>query len=308
MTLTELRYIVAVARERHFGRAAATCFVSQPTLSVAVKKLEEELGVLIFERHQHDVLITPAGEQIISQAESVLEQATMLKALAESGRDQMQGTLKLGVIYTVGPYLLPRLIPVLRKRAESLTLVIDEDFTENLALKLRRGDLDMAIVSTPFRQAATEVEVIYDEPFVVALPKKHPLTAKKLIKADDLAPETLLLLRAGNCFRDQVIEVCPACQGGALSSNPLQKTLEGSSIETIRQMVAAGSGVTVLPGGAAQSNTGMEGMLEYRQFARPVPSREIALAYRATFPRDKIIELVRRAVREAAPRGTILRE
>ena len=307
MTLTELRYIVAVARERHFGHAAAACFVSQPTLSVAIKKLEDELGVLIFERHQHEVMVTPVGERIVSQAEAVLEQAALLRSVAESGRDQTSGILRLGVIYTVGPYLLPRLIPVLHERAPDLTLVIDEDFTENLAVKLRRGDLDMALVSTPFQEPATRVEILYDEPFVVALPRGHKLASRKQIRAEDLEDDTLLLLRAGNCFRDQVIEVCPACRGGALSRNPIQKTLEGSSIETIRQMVAAGSGTTVLPCSAATGEAGMDSLLEYRQFAKPVPKREIVLAYRNTFPREKLTALLRDAVQSAAPPGVKLR-
>lgn len=307
MTLTELRYIVAVARERHFGRAATACFVSQPTLSVAIKKLEDELGVLIFERHQHEVMVTPVGERIISQAESVLEQAVLLKSVAEAGRDQTRGTLRLGVIYTVGPYLLPRLIPVLHERAPDLNLIIDEDFTENLSVKLRRGDLDMALVSTPFEQPATRVEVLYDEPFVVTLPRGHALAHKKQIRAGDLVDDTLLLLRTGNCFRDQVIEVCPACRGGALSRNPIQKTLEGSSLETIRQMVAAGSGITVLPCSATQGEAGMESMLEYRKFAQPAPKREIGLAYRTTFSREKLIALLRDAVHNAAPAGVKLR-
>jgi LysR family transcriptional regulator, hydrogen peroxide-inducible genes activator len=292
MTLTELRYIVAVARELHFGNAASACFVSQPTLSVAIKKLEDELGVTIFERHKHDVTVTPVGRKIIDQAQRVLEQAKTIKLLAEEGKDPLKGILKLGVIYTVGPYLLPKMIPLLHASAPELTLIIDEDFTANLANKLRHGELDMIIVSTPFAIHGIKTEILYKEPLVVALPKGHPLAKKKTIKVDDLADETLLLLKSGNCFRDQVMEACPACRSDVFTKNTIQKTLEGSSIETIRQMVMAGSGVTVLPSSSISEHDEENSMLEYRPFSRPVPKREVALAYRDSYPRKKLIKLV----------------
>jgi LysR family hydrogen peroxide-inducible transcriptional activator len=292
MTLTELRYIVAVARELHFGKAAVACFVSQPTLSVAVKKLEDELGVILFERHKHDVTVTPVGSKIVAQAQRVLEQSKTIKLLAEEGKDPLKGTLKLGVIYTVGPYLLPRMIPLLHRDAPDLTLIIDEDYTSNLADKLQHGELDMIIVSTPFDFHGVKTVVLYKEPFVVALPKDHPLTKKKSIKMDELADETLLLLKSGNCFRDQVMEACPACRADVFTKNRIQKTLEGSSIETIRQMVMAGSGVTVLPNSSISKHDEENNLVEYRPFTRPVPKREVALAYRESYPRKKLIELV----------------
>jgi len=299
MTLTELRYIVAVAKELHFGRAAAACFVSQPTLSVAIKKLEDELGVVIFERHQHEVTITPLGEQIVRQAQQVLEQAKTIRLIAEEGKDPLKGKIRLGVIYTIGPYLLPKLIPLLTRRAPELTLIIDEDFTTNLADKLRQGDLDVIIVSTPFEVQGIVTEILYKEPFMVALPKRHPLAKKKSIKADDLVNETLLLLKTGNCFRDQVMEVCPACKSDTFSKDKIQKTLEGSSLETIRQMVAAGSGVTVLPStSVVMEARDVDTLLEYRPFARPVPEREVALAYRQTYPRKKLIEMLIDTIRD----------
>ncbi|MBI1732330.1 MAG: hydrogen peroxide-inducible genes activator [Gammaproteobacteria bacterium] len=306
MTLTELRYIVAVARERHFGRAAAACFVSQPTLSVAVRKLEDELGVVLFERHQHDVAITPVGERIVEQAQRVLEQAGAIKVLAGEGRNQLHGEARLGVIYTVGPYLLPRLIPELNQRAPALTPIIDEDFTANLAVKLRQGSLDMAILSTPFDVPGIEVRVLYTEPFVVALPRGHKLAGQRQIQADDLARETLLLLRAGNCFRDQVLEACPACRGETFSRTGIQKSLEGSSIETIRQMVAGGAGVTVLPAMSIRTESGMDKLLVYRPFADPSPRREVALAYRATFPRPKLVDLISDTVAACNLPGTLI--
>ncbi len=292
MTLTELRYIVAVARELHFGRAASACFVSQPTLSVAVKKLENELGISLFERHKHDVTVTPVGRKIIEQAQRVLEQAKSIKLLAEEGKDPLKGTLKLGIIYTIGPYLLPKIIPLLRRNAPDLTLIIDEDYTANLADKLKQGDLDMVIVSTPFNIHGITTEILYREPFVVALPKGHPLTKKKFIKVDDLADATLLLLKSGNCFRDQVMEACPACRADVFTRNSIQQTLEGSSIETIRQMVMAGSGVTILPNCSITGSDEENSLLEYRPFSRPVPKREVALAYRNSYPRKKLIQLL----------------
>lgn len=298
MTLTELRYIVAVSRELHFGRAAAACFVSQPTLSVAIKKLEDELDVTIFERRPHDVTITPAGRRIVEQAITVLEQVNAIRTIAGSEKDQLKGSLKLGVIYTIGPFLLPHLIPVLGREAPGLTLIIEEDFTLNLAGQLKRGELDMIIISTPFKQPGATLEVLYREPFTVMLPKNHRLSRRKQVRADDLVEDTLLLLKSGNCFRDQVMDACPACKGDIFSKDKIQKTLEGSSIETIKQMVAAGSGVTVLPSTAIREQDGLGKLVEYRPFAKPVPERDIALAWRNTYPKKQLVQLVSRIIRQ----------
>lgn len=298
MTLTELRYIVAVSRELHFGRAAAACFVSQPTLSVAIKKLEDELDVAIFERRPHDVTITPVGRRIVEQAITVLEQVNAIRTIAGSEKDQLQGSLKLGVIYTIGPFLLPHLIPVLGREAPGLTLIIEEDFTLNLAEQLKRGELDMIIISTPFEQPGATLEVLYREPFTVMLPKNHRLSRRKQVRADDLVEDTLLLLKSGNCFRDQVMDACPACKGDIFSKDKIQKTLEGSSIETIKQMVAAGSGVTVLPSTAIREQDELGKLVEYRPFAKPVPERDIALAWRNTYPKKQLVQLVSRIIRQ----------
>ncbi len=292
MTLTELRYIVAVAREKHFGKAATKCFVSQPTLSVAVKKLEDELGITLFERHKHDVTVTSLGKKIVEQAERVLEQANDIKLMAKEAGDPLKGTLQLGVIYTIGPYLLPRIISLISRAAPDLTLIIDEDFTANLASKLTSGELDMIIVSTPFEISGIKTDLLYREPLIVALPKHHPLCKKKTVKADDLLDETLLLLKTGNCFRDQVMDVCPACKGDIFSKSRIQKTLEGSSLETIRSMVAAGSGVTVLPSTSMLNVDEKNSHVEYRPFARPVPKRDVVLAYRESYPGKKLTRLI----------------
>lgn len=296
MTLSEFRYIVAVAKKLHFGRAAEKCFVSQPTLSVAVKKIEEELGIALFERHQHEVSITPIGEAIIKQAELILNETNNLKEIAKQNKDELKGDLKLGVIHTIAPYLLPKLIPVINKKASELALIIEEEFTKNLAEKLKVGDIDIAILSNPFNESGITTELLYKEPFQVALPSGHPLTKKKKLKASDLLNDTMLLLKAGNCFREQIIELCPSCVNPLDSHRKIQKTLESSSIETIRQMVATGVGITILPGLSIEAQTGLKGLLEYRPFSKPVPYREVIIAYRKSFPRKKAITLIKESI------------
>jgi LysR family transcriptional regulator, hydrogen peroxide-inducible genes activator len=296
MTLSEFRYIVAVAKELHFGRAAKRCFVSQPTLSVAVKKLEEELGVTLFERHQHEVTVTPIGESIIKKAELILNETNNLKEIANQNKNELTGELKLGVIYTIGPYLLPKLIPVINKQASDLALIIEEDYTKNLSHKLKSGEIDIAILANPFDEPGIATEILYKEAFMVALPSNHPLTKKNKLKANDLLNDTMLLLKAGNCFRDQIVELCPSCINPLGEDKKIQKTLESSSIETIRQMVAAGVGITILPSLSVDSQTGLNNMLEYRPFTNPVPYREIIIAYRKSFPRMKAVELIKKAV------------
>lgn len=297
MTLTELKYITAVARHRHFGRAAEKCFVSQPTLSIAVKKLEEELGVQIFERGKSEVTLTPIGSRIVEQAQQVLEQADVIRQLAQQGQDQLKAPLNIGVIYTIGPYLLPHLIPLLHERAPDMNLILREDYTHNLGESLKTGELDAVIVALPFQRAGVVAEPLYDEPFVVAMPSDHPWTKRETIRPDQLGDQTVLLLSSGNCFREQVLEACPTCRrmGGALDG-ALQKTLEGSSLETIRQMAATGAGVTVMPCTSAGKGADLQGMLTFRPFEEPVPFRRVALAYRASFPRPRAIEALREAI------------
>ena len=267
MTLTDLRYLVALARERHFGRAAERCHVSQPTLSVAIKKLEEQLGVLLFERSAADVKITAIGRQIIEQAERVLLEAAQVKEIAASGKDPLTGPLRLGVIYTIGPYLLPRLIPLMHGLAPRMPLIIQENYTARLTDALKRGDLDVIIISLPYEEQGIVTQVVYDEPFRVVMPAEHAWSASASIEPELLAEEQLLLLGAGNCFRDQVLEVCPHCR----SSSGLQRTLEGSSLETIRHMVATGIGVTILPSSAADELAAQNTLLAVRPSPNPSP-------------------------------------
>jgi LysR family hydrogen peroxide-inducible transcriptional activator len=296
MTLTELKYIVAVARERHFGRAAAACFVSQPTLSIAIKKLEEELGVQLFERQASEITVTPAGEQVIAQAQRTLEAAEGVRLAARQGRNQLSGPVRLGAIFTIGPYLFPDLIPHLRKRAPDMPLVIEENYTAALAEKLRHGELDVAILALPFSGQGLVTLPLYEEPFVVLMPASHPMTQRKLIKSSHLEQESVLLLGAGHCFRDQVLEACPACIPKPGLDSGLSHSIVGSSLETIRHMVVSGLGVTVLPCTAAGADRYSQRLLAIRRFSSPVPSRTVALAWRVSFPRPKVIDVLAEAV------------
>jgi LysR family hydrogen peroxide-inducible transcriptional activator len=294
MTLTELRYIVAVARERHFGRAAETCFVSQPTLSVAVKKLEEELGVTLFERGPGEVSVTPSGQKIVEQAQRVLEEAARIREIAAAGRDPLAGPLRLGAIYTIGPYLLPKLIPILRKNAPAMQLLIQENFTHRLAEELKSGEVDVILIALPFEQPGVVTRAVYDEPFLVAVPKGHPWENRKRVTSDELTRESLLLLGEGHCFRDQVLEICHTVR--AKDRSPLARTVEGGSLETIRQMVAGGVGVTVLPATSTAGSGGANDLIRIVPFARPAPTRRVGLAWRRSFPRPEAIELLRKTI------------
>jgi len=295
MTLTELRYIVTLAQEQHFGHAAERCHVSQPTLSVGVKKLEDELGVMLFERSKSAVRLTPVGETIVAQAQKVLEQAQGIRELAQAGKNQLAAPLKVGAIYTIGPYLFPHLIPQLHKVSPNMPLYIEENFTHVLRDKLRNGELDAIIVALPFQEADVLTKPLYDEPFCVLMPADHPWTAKTSIDTAQLNDKSLLLLGEGHCFRDQVLEACPA--SGKAGSAHLHTTVESSSLETIRHMVASGLGVSVLPLSAVNSHHYAPGILEIRPFSAPVPLRTVAIAWRASFPRPKAIEMLADSIR-----------
>jgi LysR family hydrogen peroxide-inducible transcriptional activator len=294
MTLTELRYIVAVAREKHFGRAAEACFVSQPTLSVAVKKLEDELDVKIFERGGSEVSVTPLGEQIVRQAQQVIEQASAIKEIAKSGKDPLSGPLRLGIIYTIGPYLLPDLVRRAIELTPQMPLMLQENFTVKLLEMLRTGELDCAIMAEPFPDAGLAIAPLYDEPFMTALPRSHPLAKRKSISAEELKKETMLLLGTGHCFRDHVLEVCPEFARFSSDAEGIRKSFEGSSLETIKHMVASGMGVTVVPMLSVPREP--QPHVVYIPFAQPAPSRRVVLAWRRSFPRYEAIAALRNAV------------
>lgn len=290
MTLTELRYIVALARERHFGRAAEKCFVAQPTLSVAVKKLEEELGVILFERGQSEVSVTPAGEPIVRQAEKVLAEAARIRELADTAGDPLAGPLRIGAIYTIGPYLLPKLVPLLKERAPKMPLMIQENFTAKLIEALKGGELDVAVLALPIEEPGLVAQAVYEEAFRVLVPAGHPWAKLKAIDAGMLLNEQLLLLGRGNCFRDQVLDLCARAGAGG------PQVLEGSSLETIRLMVASGVGITVMPASAVDELAKKDPLLRVRPFAEPTPVRRVGMVWRASFPRHQAIDLLRRAL------------
>jgi LysR family hydrogen peroxide-inducible transcriptional activator len=294
MTLTELRYIVAVARERHFGRAAEGCFVSQPTLSVAIKKLEEELDVKLFERGASEVSVTPLGEAIVRQAQSVLEQAAAIKEIAKRGKDPLNGALRLGIIYTIGPYLLPELVKNAIELTPQMPLMLQENFTVKLLDMLRTGELDCAIMAEPFPDTGLAIAPLYDEPFVIAVPKNHPLARRQRVSADELKQETMLLLGTGHCFRDHVLEVCPEFARFSSDAEGIRKSFEGSSLETIKHMVASGMGVTVVPQLSVPRDP--QPHVVYVPFEEPVPTRRVVLAWRRSFTRYEAIAALRNAV------------
>ncbi|MFN3713774.1 MAG: LysR substrate-binding domain-containing protein [Alcanivoracaceae bacterium] len=293
MTLTELRYLVALAREKHFGHAADICNVSQPTLSAAIKKLEDHLGMTLFERRPREVRVTADAEPIIHQAQRVLEQAELLEQMADKQRDQLSAALRIGAIFTVAPYLFPVIVPKIRKAAPQMPLFIEENYTHVLRGKLERGELDAIIVALPFSGGGLVRAKMYEESFSVLLPAGHGWISQKSIKPDQLLDETLLLLGEGHCFRDQVLELCPAIDSQK-QKNLVQ--IEGGSLETLRHMVAGGLGITILPDSALHHNSYSEETFAIRPFVKPVPSRTIALVWRDSFPRPKAIEVVRQAV------------
>lgn len=298
MTLTDLRYIVVLARERHFGRAAEKCFVTQPTLSVAVKKLEDELGIALFERGA-EIRVTPIGEQIIAQAEQVLAETARITELAAQGRDPLAAPLRIGVIHTIAPYLLPTLVPLLRQTADRLPLMIQEGFTETLLAALKAGAIDVIIMALPHSETGLVAQAVYDEAFRVLLPIKHPWTQQKTIEPRFLLDEPLLMLGAGNCFRDQVLDLC------AHSSNTAQaQIIEGSSLETIRYMVASGIGISVMPASCADLIQKNDPLLRTRPFVEPTPTRRVGLVWRSSFPRHKVIDILRKALLDCKLPGT----
>lgn len=296
MTLTELKYIVALAQEQHFGRAAEKCYVSQPTLSLAVKKLEEELDIAIFERSKSSVTVTPLGERIITQAQKVLEEARTIRDIAAYGRDQLTSPLRIGAIYTVGPYVFPHLVPFIHREAPGMPLFLEESYTAVLRRQLRDSELDAIIVALPFTEPDVVTRPLFDENFVVVLPLNHRWHKLASIEPSQLADEELLLLGEGHCFRDQVLAQCPDLAQKYHSK--MGNMLEGSSLETLKHMVASGLGITVLPESAI-SNLDLN-LVTTKPFKSPVPYRTIALAWRASFPRGQAIDLIINAMKDTA--------
>jgi LysR family hydrogen peroxide-inducible transcriptional activator len=296
MTLNELRYIVAVAQERNFRRAAEKSFISQPALSLAIQKLEEELGLKIFERGKNRISVTPVGTEIVGQAQRTLEEAERIRDIARQGKDQLAGTLRLGIIYSVGPYLLPDLVPALKKLAPEMPLEIEENITGNLDTLLRNGKLDVIIIALPFGDSGIVTKPVYDEPFEVVVSKEHHWADRRSIKAPELSGEKVLLLDSGHCFSNQVAEACPDLDRKGADIQ------QGTSFETIRNMVASGLGITVLPA-SANSARYRNRLLQIIPFAKPAPSRRIALAWRKSFARGQVVEVLAQAIAQAKISG-----
>lgn len=288
MTLNELRYVVAVARERNFRRAAERCFVTQPALSLAIQKLEGELGVSLFERNRGDITLTPTGERVAEQATRVLDEAAKIHYLARQGADQLSGPLRLGVIHTIGPYLLPELVPALARPAPRMPLEVEENTTANLDVHLRSGAVDAVIIALPFDVAGVETLTLYEEFFVVVIPESHPWVGRTSVAARELAGEKVLLLQGGHCFSHQVVEACPELSRRG-------EMLQGNSLETVRNMVASGLGITVLPCSAVTERY-RNALLRVIPFDDP-PSRRVALAWRKSFVRGTAIAALTEAIR-----------
>jgi len=289
MTLIELKFVVAVAQERNFRRAADKCFVTQPALSLGIKKLEEELGVMIFERSRTEVSLTEIGAKIVEQANTVLEQASNLKEMAKLGTNQLDGLFKLGMIHSVGPYLLPEIIPILRKTAPNMPLEIEETLTANLEAQLRNGIIDAAIIALPFDVPGVQTKALYDEDFAVVVPIDHRWVNRKNIEPDELSEEKVLLLNSGHCFSNQVTQACPELSRKG-------EILQGNSLETIRNMVASNLGITVLPCSATADRYNSP-LIKVIPFTKPTPTRRIAIAWRKSFVRIEAVEKIAESIK-----------
>lgn len=289
MKLSSLRYLVAFADEGSFSRAAERCHVSQPTLSVALQNLESDLQVVLIERAKGHVALTELGWQVAAQARRALDEARRVEQIAQQGRDPLCGEFRLGVIHTIGPYLLPELIASMRRVAPDMSLYVEESMTALLADYLKYGTVDAAIVALPFEIPGVETRPLYDEAFQVVVPKGHPWTKRKRIRSEEVRGDTVLVLKAGNCFREQVLDACPDISHAEGSLH------QGHSIETIRCMVASGYGISVLPSGAL-SGPYQSDLVHAIPFDEPAPARRVALAWRRGFTRPKAIEAIIAAV------------
>jgi LysR family hydrogen peroxide-inducible transcriptional activator len=283
MNLKDLKYLVALADTGHFGRAAERTFVSQPTLSAQLKKLEEYLGVKLVERQPKNVQLTEVGKQVVVRARRMLDEGNEIVALARNNADPLAGKLKIGLIPTVGPYLLPRVMQRIRKALPQLGLMLYEYQTEPLLKRLREGDIDLAIMALPADQEGMESRALYEEAFTVALPNSHPLAQKSTIKVSDLKGQTLLLLEDGHCLRDQALEVCSRVDVREAED------FRATSLETLRQMVVAGLGITLLPELAVESPFGSQRGLTVRHFVKPAPRRTVGAVWRKSSTRAPAI-------------------
>lgn len=274
MNLRDLHYLVALAEHRHFGRAAEACFVSQPTLSTQIKKLEDELGVALVERTPRKVLLTDVGRDIANRARDVLNEVEQIKGVARRTVDPESGTVRLGIFPTLGPYLLPHVLPMVRERFPRLELLLVEEKTETVLHRLREGKLDAGILALPIHDDSLHSEFLFEEPFVLAVPQSHPLAKHPALKLNDLSDQSLLLLEDGHCLRDQALEVCHMAGAGEKSG------FRATSLETLRQMVASNVGITLLPTLAVKPPVAQAPNLQLVEFSGHAPSRRIAMVWR----------------------------
>ena len=280
MNLRDLRYLVALADLRHFGKAADACFVSQPTLSTQIRKLEEELGVTLIERAPRKVMLTSAGQDVVARARRIVADVDQMKEAARRSRDPESGSLRLGVFPTLGPYLLPHVLPQLQVRFPNLELLLVEEKSDVLLARLREGKLDAALLALPVHDEQLHTEFLFEEPFVLAAPSQHPLASRESLSMGDLTDQTLLLLEDGHCLRDQAMDVC------RLSGANEKGGFRATSLETLRQMVAAGVGVTLLPALSVHEPVVQPTNIRLVHFRDPVPSRQIALVWRRSSALD----------------------
>jgi LysR family hydrogen peroxide-inducible transcriptional activator len=278
MNLRALQYLVKLAELRHFSKAADACFVSQPTLSTQIMKLEEELGVALVERIPRKVKLTPVGEDIVQRARHVLRDIEQIRLTARRSRDPETGLLRLGLFPTLAPYLLPHVVPVIRKRFPELKLQLAEEKTEDLLEMLDNGSLDAALLALPVQAEGLELEVLFEEPFMLAVPSSHHLASRARVRARDLDGEELLLLADGHCLRDQALEVC------GMAGAHERVDFHATSMETLRQMVAAEVGITLMPVLAVKPPIPATDNLQVMPFEPPAPSRTIALVWRRSSP------------------------
>lgn len=296
MTLTEIRYLVALDQERHFGRAAEICHVSQPTLSIAVKKLEQSLGAALFERTKKGARPTPLGERVAAKAREVLARAAELEDLVQADRDQLSGPLAVGTIASVGPYLLPQFIPLLQRLAARMPLLLQENTAAVLGQLLSAGELDVVITALPFSAPNVVTQPLFDEPMMALLPAGHALTAHQYLDPAKLDPVEVLLLAEGDAWRNQVIDAFPRLG----RRNGERPQMQGTTLEMLRHMVASGLGITIVPLAAAQTHIYSQDILVSRPFMDPAPVRTLALAWRASMPRHKAVDLLRQAIQSSS--------
>jgi LysR family hydrogen peroxide-inducible transcriptional activator len=296
VNLRDLRYLVALADARHFGRAAEASHVSQPTLSTQIRKLEEQLGVKLIERQPRNVTLTDVGERVVGRARRIVQDADDIGELARESRDPLAGVLKVAFIPTLGPYLLPLVTPRVRKRLPRLQLMLYEYQTGPLLERLRAGELDLGVLALGVDVAGLEVRPLHDEAFTLAVPSDHRLARKPTVRTQDLAGETLLLLEDGHCLRDQALDVCSRIDVREAED------FRATSLETLRQMVSAGLGITLLPELATEGPFAAQKNIAIRPFAKPVPRRTIGAVWRRTSTRGPAIEAMCAALKEALDR------